>query len=220
MQELRDLERFEIETLNLLNQIRVLDSLYFGGGTMLRLCHNLQRYSTDLDFWMLPEANTSTHFEKILSGLNKTFTVTDAEQKTNTDLFEIKSPASTRKLVIEIRKNQEDFHWERKIAFSKYTNYQVAVNGLTLDQMMRNKVAAARDRKRIRDCYDIQFLLMRGINLNSDKESLGDLLTTINGFKDQDYSVSLGSLLEQKEREFHKENRFQLLREEIHTLLA
>ena len=47
MQDLQDLEIFEIEILHILNRIKVLDNLYFGGGTMLRLCHNLNRYSTD-----------------------------------------------------------------------------------------------------------------------------------------------------------------------------
>ena len=47
---------------------KLLDPLVFGGGTMLRLCHDLNRYSVDLDFWFLkkisqeaPERVSSPH---------------------------------------------------------------------------------------------------------------------------------------------------------------
>ena len=46
-------EIFEIEVLEKLKNARLLDSLVFGGGTMLRLCHELKRYSVDLDFWRI-----------------------------------------------------------------------------------------------------------------------------------------------------------------------
>jgi hypothetical protein len=41
----RQHEIFEIEVLDKMNSIRALDPLVFGGGTMLRLCHELNRYS-------------------------------------------------------------------------------------------------------------------------------------------------------------------------------
>ena len=44
-------ERFEIEALEVLNSAKLLEPLLFGGGTMLRLCHGLNRYSVDLDFY-------------------------------------------------------------------------------------------------------------------------------------------------------------------------
>ena len=71
MQALQDLEVFEIEVLELLNSIKILDKLYFGGGTMLRLCHNLNRYSTDLDFWLDKKEDPKAVFltiKKILVG--------------------------------------------------------------------------------------------------------------------------------------------------------
>ena len=92
MRELQALEIFEIETLNVLNRIRVLDQLFFGGGTMLRLCHNLNRYSTDLDFWIKPDPNTKELFDKMETALAEAFTIRDAEMKRNTLLFEIQSP--------------------------------------------------------------------------------------------------------------------------------
>jgi len=56
----------------------------------------------------------------------------DSANKKFTLLFEIKTPAVNRSLKIEIRKEQIDFEWERKIAFSKYAHKQVMIKGLTL----------------------------------------------------------------------------------------
>jgi hypothetical protein len=215
MRELQNLERFEIETLRVLNQIKVLDRLYFGGGTMLRLCHNLNRYSTDIDFWVKSAEDTGKYYEKIHHALSNVFSIKDAEEKANTLLFEIRSPESVRSLVIEIRKDQSEFIWERRIAFSFFSKIQVVVRALTLEQMMKNKINAFLDRKLIRDCFDIEFLLFRGVELRVEKCEMEKMIKIIESFTDKDFKVSLGSLLADKDRTFYIENRFQFLREEI-----
>lgn len=215
MQTLQNLEKLEIEVLELLNSIKALDSLYFGGGTMLRLCHNLNRYSTDIDFWLDIKTDAKIFYPSVKKILAGSYHLTDSANKKFTLLYEIKSPSLNRSLKIEIRKERQNFEWERKIAFSKFSNKQVLVKGLTLKQMMKNKIAAFLSRKIIRDCFDIEFLLMRGVQLTEDKDKLEQALNLINNFKEQDYKVSLGSILDEKERKFYIENRFQLLKEEI-----
>ncbi|MCX7991875.1 MAG: nucleotidyl transferase AbiEii/AbiGii toxin family protein, partial [Proteobacteria bacterium] len=49
MQDLVKQEHFEIEVLDRLKSGKLLDSLIFTGGTMLRLCYGLNRFSVDLD---------------------------------------------------------------------------------------------------------------------------------------------------------------------------
>jgi hypothetical protein len=215
MQALQDLEKLEIEILELLNSIKVLDYLYFGGGTMMRLCHNLNRYSTDLDFWLDKNSDSKIIYTNCKSPLSKAYQIRDSANKKFTLLFEIKAPTVNRNLKIEIRKEQTDFKWERKIAFSKFTNKQVMVKALTLDQMMQNKIEALLSRKLIRDAFDIQFLLMRGVELQPEKDKLERSLKIINNFKEQEYKVTLGSILEEKDRKFHLENKFKLLKEEL-----
>jgi predicted nucleotidyltransferase component of viral defense system len=219
MRQLQDLEIVEIEVLELLNSIKVLDSLYFGGGTMLRLCHNLNRYSTDLDFWLDANADSRSLYKKINETLSSKYQVTDAANKRNTILFEFRAPGVTRSLKIEIRKEQQNFQWERKIAFSRFTNKQVMVKGLTLPQMMKNKIEAFLSRKIIRDCFDIEFLLMRGIDLPKDKNKLQNMLDIITSFTDKDFKVTLGSILEEKDRQYYLKNRFSLLKEEINRAM-
>jgi predicted nucleotidyltransferase component of viral defense system len=215
MQSLQSLEVLAIEVLDRLNSIKVLDQLYFGGGTMLRLCHNLNRYSTDLDFWLDKKSDAKVIFKKCKDTLADSYHLIDSMNKKYTLLFEIKSPGVTRSLKIEIRKEQTNFSWERKIAFSRFTNRQVFVKGLTLIQMMDNKTDALLSRKLIRDAFDIEFLLMRGIELPLEKEKLKKMLSIINNFSEQEFKVILGSILEEKERKYYMGNRFSLLKEEI-----
>lgn len=220
MQTLQNLEKLEIEVLELLNSIKVLDYLYFGGGTMLRLCHNLNRYSTDLDFWLDTNTDSKSFFTTIKKSLSENYRLVDSANKKFTLLYEIKSTYVNRSLKIEIRKEQQNFEWERKIAFSKFTNKQVLVKGLTLKQMMLNKFDALLSRKIIRDVFDIEFLVMRGVDLPGEKAKLQNAMQIINNFKEQDYKVILGSILDEKERKFYLENRFQLLKEEISKKLS
>jgi hypothetical protein len=217
--ELQALEVFEIEILNLLNKQRIIDQLYFGGGTMLRLCHNLNRYSTDLDFWLKKEADADKIFTSLQKSFSDFYQIIDAQNKHFTIVFQIKSSNSKRSLKIEIRKEQIDFEWERKIAFAKFTILQVQVQGLTLQQMMRNKTASLISRKVIRDCFDIDFLFKRGIPLVNEKKNLILMLDVIKNFKEKDFKVTLGSLLDAKERDFYNNAGFTLLQQEITALI-
>lgn len=215
VQTLQNLEILEIEILELLNSIKALEYLYFGGGTMLRLCHNLNRYSTDLDFWLDTASDSKQMYQLIRKALAENYKLTDAMNKRNTLLFELKSSSVSRSLKIEIRKEQKDFSWEYKIAFSKFTVKQVLVKALTLEQMMLNKFEALISRKLIRDAFDIEFLIIRGVELPSDKIKLQEAIKIINNFKEQDFKVTLGSILDDRDRKFYLTNKFKLLKEEI-----
>jgi hypothetical protein len=220
MQDLQNLEVFEIELLELLNSIRVLEHLFFGGGTMLRLCHGLNRYSSDMDFWLDSKSEPSKIFKRLYDIFENKYGIIDSANKRNTLVFELKSTNYNRNLKIEIRKGMIDAEWERKIAFSKFSNKQVPVKGLTLDQMMTNKVKAFLSRKIIRDCFDIEFLLMRGISLPNDKKILQNILQIMDSFKEIDYKTVLGSILDAKDRKLYTENKFKFLRQEINKILS
>ena len=84
-------ERFEMEVLEKLKNSRLLDPLVFGGGTMLRLCYELQRYSADLDFWFVKETDVQAYAEGLKEYLESRYEVTDAQEKHFTLLFEIRS---------------------------------------------------------------------------------------------------------------------------------
>ena len=209
-------EIFEIEVLEKLKKARLLDSLVFGGGTMLRLCHELKRYSVDLDFWRIKDAPETILFDQIKEVLQKNYDITDAQMKHFTILFEIRSGYFPKRLKIEIRKEIREWDFQEKIAFSKFSTKQVVLKAHTLEQMMKNKIAALLERAEIRDGFDIEFLLRQGIPLpdlsNTDKTRM---IARLDSFKENDFKVKLGSILESDIRAYYIENQFDYLRQKV-----
>jgi len=214
-------EIFEIEVLDRMKSARLLEPLVFGGGTMLRLCHELSRYSVDLDFWFTKRIPQGGYFDKIQSTFEKYYEITDAQAKHYTLLFELRSAGYPKRLKIEIRRTVEDCDFQEMIAFSKYATKQVALKTHTLNQMMKNKVNAFLDRVEIRDCFDIEFLLRRGIELPADIGKEADrLFKKIDGFKDRDFKVKLGSILEAEVCEYYVTQRFSYLKEKLSSAIS
>jgi predicted nucleotidyltransferase component of viral defense system len=211
MDILRTHEIFEIEVLDKLKNSRLLEPLVFGGGTMLRLCHELNRYSADLDFWFTRRIVRKTYFQSLRTFLEKEYELTDSEVKFNTILCEIRSNNYPKRLKIEIRRMAKECDFQERIAFSPYGTKQVILKVHTLEQSMKNKIAAAVDREEIRDCFDIEFLLRQGIPLTGTRARLKTLEKVIGKFREKHYKVTLGSTLESETRKYYVANNFSLL---------
>lgn len=212
-------ERFEIEVLDLMKSARMLDSLVFGGGTMLRLCHELNRYSVDLDFWFIRAISHDSYFDKMKKVFLKSYEITDAWIKKHTLLFELRSALYPRRLKIEIRREVKETEYETAIAFSRFATRQVQLRAHTLDQTMKNKIGAFLDRREIRDCYDIEFLVRRGVKLPrmEEKQAMA-FRKKMASFKQRDFKVKLGSILESDVRGYYIENGFKFLSETLASL--
>jgi len=209
-------EMFEIEVLDKMKSAKALEPLVFGGGTMLRLCHELSRYSVDLDFWFVKEVLHDDFFDKLHKAFVKDYEITDSQMKRYTLLLELRSAAYPKRLKIEIRKEIKNCDFQEKIAFSRFSTRQVALRTHTLNQTMTNKIEAFFNRGEIRDCFDIEFLLRKGVELPSDiKKESKDFLKRIDGFKDNDFKIKLGSILESEFRDYYVKNRFSFLREKL-----
>jgi predicted nucleotidyltransferase component of viral defense system len=209
-------EIFEIEVLEKLKSSKVLEPLVFGGGTMLKLCYELKRYSVDLDFWFIKKIPVKDYFKRLSKILEQEYEVTDAQMKYYTLLFEIRSGNYPKRLKIEIRKKMKECDFQERIAYSKYSNKQVILKTHTLEQTMKNKINALLDRGEIRDGFDIEFLLRKGIDLPKlNAGQLSRLKERVNEFKERDFKVKLGSILESDIRKYYIENRFNYLKEKI-----
>jgi predicted nucleotidyltransferase component of viral defense system len=209
-------EIFEIEVLEMLKNSRLLEPLVFGGGTMLRLCYELKRYSVDLDFWFIKKIPVKNYFKKCSNILEKEYEITDARIKHYTLLFEIRSRNYPKRLKIKIRKEMKDCDFLERIAYSTYSNKQVIIRTHTLEQTMKNKIDALMDRGEIRDGFDIEFLLRKGISLPELKEEqLSRLKERLDGFNERDFKIILGSILESDARKYYIENRFTYLLEKV-----
>ena len=64
-------EIFENGVLEKMNSTKVPEPLVFGGGSMLKLCHELNRYSVGLDFWMIKKISQEDYFERIHKAFDK-----------------------------------------------------------------------------------------------------------------------------------------------------
>lgn len=212
MRDLIKQEQFELEVLEKLNSGRFLDYLVFGGGTMLRLCYGLNRFSVDLDFWILKDIDIESFFERLNKYLSELYTLKDAMNKHFSLLFEIKSANFPRSLKVEIRKKKSKIATEQAIAYSKYSNKQVFLRVVSLKEMMSSKAEAFLRRKEIRDVFDMEFLLRRGMQPDFSVDTAGRIIKMIDSLSAKDYSVKLGSLLEEDQRNYYKSANFRLLK--------
>jgi len=217
MRDLIKQEQFEIEVLDKLNSGKFLRHLIFGGGTMLRLCHGLERFSVDLDFW-LPKAKTPSDLPgKLRDYLAGYYTARDATDKFYTILMELKSASYPRSLKIKVRKNARKFQTDQAIAYSPHSTLQVIVKAVSMSDMMASKVSAFLDRKEIRDVYDLEFLVKRGVPLNLSKQRRIELLEQIDGLSKRDYTVKLGMLLEEAQRLYYGDQNFKILKAALNS---
>lgn len=214
-------EAFEIEVLDKMNSAKLLDPLVFGGGTMLRLCHELNRYSADLDFWFIKQVPHRTYFDSFQRAFGDDYEISDSQMKHFSLLFELRSSAYPKRLKIEIRRELKTWDYRKTIAFSPVRSKQVLVNAHTLEQTMVNKIQAFLDRNEIRDCFDIEFLIRRGVDLpfGTEREA-AEIQKRIEAFKDVDFRVKLGSIVEKEIRDHYIENRFSFLAGKLTAMVS
>lgn len=208
-------EIFEIELLEKLKNAGFTRPLVFGGGTMLRLCYEMNRYSTDLDFWFIKKVDQKPYFDKLKNFLKTSYELTDAQIKYYTLLFEIRSGQYPKRLKIEIGRELKNCEFEDKIAFSRYDTKQVILRVLTLEQAMKNKIEAGLDRKDIRDFFDIEFLLRQGASFTATRNTFIKLKDIIEAFRDDQYNITLGQVLDVDARRYYIKNKFNYLLKKI-----
>jgi hypothetical protein len=158
-------------------------------------------------------------FKDLKTELSKYYKVSDSVNKYHTIVFELKTPLYPRSLKVEIRKEHKKIKIENTIAFSKFSNIQVLVKTVSLEDMMNSKIQAFLSRKEIRDIYDIEFMFKRGIPIETEKDNLHLLLKGIDALTKKDYTVKLGSLIEANNRKYYSENNFIILRRYLLSLL-
>ena len=220
MQDLIQHEIFELEILSRLQSGRFLADLIFGGGTMLRLCHGLNRYSVDLDFWVAKDKDWKKYYSSLEKYLAQFYNLSDSVNKHFTILFELKAAQYPRTLKIEIRKEKKIIKTDTSIAYSPNSNVQVLLKTVALEEMMTSKIEAFLSRKEIRDAYDIEFLLKRGIPLPADTDKARKLLAVLEKLDRKDYAVKLGTLLNAAERKYYRESGFRILNAKLREQLS
>jgi len=205
-----------MEVLQWLRSKGLLSPLVFGGGTMLRLCHEMPRYSLDMDFCFYKEVEYDSFYHQLENLISQEYDVTDMQNKFYSILVEIRKRAGMPKLKIEIQKSlAAGGTTEEKIAFSPHFATQVLVRGFTLNQMCKNKVSALLDRVEIRDAFDLEFLARRGVDLDLSQQDKKKIIERLHGFTKRDFSVKLGSVLLSEVRDYYNQQEFTFLEEKL-----
>ncbi|MBN2453674.1 MAG: nucleotidyl transferase AbiEii/AbiGii toxin family protein [Candidatus Omnitrophica bacterium] len=213
MQDLIKQEQFELEVLDRLNSKKLLSRVVFCGGTMLRLCHGLNRFSVDLDFWVSGDIDEKAFFKNVRECLALSYEITDSAMKFHTMLFEIRSKGYPRRLKIEIRREAKNVATENVIAYSPHSNIQVIIKAARLDEVIRSKVEAFLGRHEARDIFDIEFLLKKGIKLDAiSVEKLRKVMQDLEKLYPRDCTAKLGPLLEAKDRAYYSRENFKILK--------
>jgi len=216
MQDLIKQEQFELEVLDKLNSKKLLSRVVFCGGTMLRLCHGLNRFSVDLDFWVTSDIDEEGFFKNVRECLARSYEITDAAMKFHTMLFEIRSKNYPRRLKLEVRRETKKIGTENTIAYSPHSNLQVIVTAVRLEELMKSKIEAFLGRDEIRDLFDMEFLLKKGIKFDGVPiEKLQKVMRNMEKLRTRDYTAKLGPLLEAKERAYYSKENFKILKAAI-----
>ena len=216
MQRLIEHEALQMAILQWLGSNRFLSSLAFGGETMLRLCHELPRYSLDLEFSFFKQENYDGFYNRLYAALSLNHDVIDAQNGDRSIIVEVKRKRRMPKLKIAITKTMAfPGSTEEKIAFSPHFPIQILVRGFTLQQMLQNKIVSLLAHGKIRDAFDVEFFVRKGVDLNLPEVEKKKVLKKLKGFKKRDFDVKLGGILQPELRDYYRRQRFAYLEEKL-----
>ena len=136
--------------------------LAFKGGTSLMFFHNLNRFSTDLDFNLLDPDKLDLAYDKVRAILTRFGTI-DAEAKKLYDLVLVLNYGNgERMLKVEISVRQYPNHYEMRSLAG--TDIRVMV----MPDMFAHKLCAMGERLSPRDIYDVWFFLQNHTEINEE----------------------------------------------------
>jgi hypothetical protein len=216
MERLIEHEALQMATLQWLGSKRFLESLAFGGETMLRLCHELPRYSLGLDFSFLKKESYDGFYNRLYTAFLKDHAISNAQNNNNSIVVEIIGEKGIPTLKIEITKTTvSPGSTEEKIAFSPHFPTQILVRGFTLQQMLQKKIVSLLADGKIRDAFDVEFFVRKGVDLNLPEIEKEKVLKKLRGFKKRDFDVKLGGILQPELRDYYRRQRFAYLEEKL-----
>lgn len=134
----------------------------FKGGTSLMLFHNLNRFSTDLDFNLLDPAKLDMVYGKVRAILTRFGTIDDEAKKLYGPVLVLDYGKGERMLKVEISMRQYPDHYEmRSLAGTD-------VRVMTMPDMFAHKLCAMGERLSPRDIFDVCFFLQNHTEINEE----------------------------------------------------
>lgn len=136
--------------------------LAFKGGTSLMFFHNLNRFSTDLDFNLLDPDKLDLAYDKVRAILTRFGTIDDESKKPYGPVLVLNYGKGERMLKVEISVRQYPNHYEMRSLAG--TDIRVMV----MSDMFAHKLCAMGERLSPRDIYDVWFFLQNHTEINEE----------------------------------------------------
>jgi predicted nucleotidyltransferase component of viral defense system len=190
------------------SDVKLAECLGFKGGSALMFFYDLPRFSVDLDFNLLDNAQQTIVHNKLKVILQKYGKVVDEAEKYFGLILVLDYGAGERKLKVEISARQYDNHYEIKNLFG------VAVKVLAEPDMFAHKLCALLDRKEVtnRDIFDCYFFMQKHVPVNQMivekrmKMKLADYIQKcidkLNKMSDKGLLNGLGELTDEETKKF------------------
>lgn len=136
--------------------------LAFKGGTSLMFFHNLNRFSTDLDFNLLDPDKLDLAYDKVRAILTRFGTIDDEAKKLYGPVLVLNYGKGERMLKVEISVRQYPNHYEMRTLAG--TDIRVMV----MPDMFAHKLCDMGERLSPRDIYDVWFFLQNHTEINEE----------------------------------------------------
>ena len=138
------------------------NALAFKGGTSMMFFHNLNRFSTDLDFNLLVPQKLDMVYDKVRSILTRFGTIDDEAKKIYGPVLVVNYGKGERMLKVEISTRQYPDHYEM-LSFAG-----TFIRVMTMPDMFAHKLCAMGERLSPRDIYDVWFFLQNHTEINEE----------------------------------------------------
>lgn len=138
------------------------NTLAFKGGTSLMFFHNLNRFSTDLDFNLLDPEKIDMVYDKVRAILTRFGTIDDEAKKLYGPVLVLNYGKCERMLKVEISTRQYPNHYEMRSLAG--TDIRV----MTMPDMFAHKLCAMGERLSPRDIFDVYFFLQNHTEINEE----------------------------------------------------
>jgi predicted nucleotidyltransferase component of viral defense system len=148
-----------------------LPSTVIHGGTAIWRCYGSNRFSEDIDVY-LPVALKATNFREFLENLKRKGFIIQKFKKTSSSIFAKFSYSDAIVRFEAVFKNVKNFVTKR---FEMSDGTFILVKTLKPEEIIREKVLAYLKRRKVRDLYDIFFLL----RFVEKKEEVGKVLNQL-----------------------------------------
>ena len=134
----------------------------FKGGTALMFFHNLNRFSTDLDFNLLVPDKLDMLYDRVRAILTRFGTIDDEAKKLYGPVLVLNYGKGERMLKVRISTRQFPDHYEMRSLAG--TDIRV----MTMPDMFAHKLCAMGERLSPRDIYDVWFFLQNHTEINEE----------------------------------------------------